>query len=193
MYCENVGNYSVLHDVQCTYQFQASCSVAVVWCFVLFFLANPTSTLLLLAKCDICTMAKTMPAPWVLNIVTELLKDPAQEGELTVPQTGRPRVVQVLKVHEKENILIVNDKKHSVAVFLSQQCVDSFMKASNQSISSLESSMIKAEKWHFSTTIQCLGEWINDITHMQHSRTLSQYFHLHKSISSFFQKSHILN
>jgi hypothetical protein len=102
------------------------------------------------------TMARTMPAPWVFNIITELLKDPTQEPLDSEP-CCRPRVVQVLKVHQDENIIIINDKKHSIAVFLSQQCVESFVKCSNQNISSLENSMIKLEKWHFSTTVQCLG------------------------------------
>ena len=110
-------------------------------------------------------MAKTMPAPWVFNIITELLKDPAAQEHSSsddstsfIPPSGRPRVVQVLKVHQDENIMIVNDKKHSIAVFLSQNCVESFMKSSNQNINTLENSMIKLEKWHFSTTIQCLGK-----------------------------------
>ena len=112
-------------------------------------------------------MAKTMPAPWVLNIVTELLRDPSEDlssssdlpsSPVFIPPSGRPRVVQVLKVYSNNNIIIVNDKKHSVAVFLSNDCVDSFVKNSNQNLSSIESSMIKLERWHFSTTIQCLGE-----------------------------------
>jgi hypothetical protein len=67
-----------------------------------------------------------MPAPWVFNIITDLLKDPTQEplnddsSSSFIPPSGRPRVVQVLKVHQDENIIIVNDKKHSVAVFFSQ-------------------------------------------------------------------------
>ena len=109
-------------------------------------------------------MAKTMPAPWVFNIITELLKEPTQEGldvesPGLIPPSGRPKVVQVLKVHQEERIIVVNDKKHSVAVFLSKNCVESFIKSSNQIISSLENSMIKLEKWHFSTTIQCLGQY----------------------------------
>ena len=101
-----------------------------------------------------------MPAPWVFNIVTELLNDPDEKSssnEVCIPPTGRPRVVQVLKAHEEEKIIIVNDKKHFVAVFLSQNCVDSFTKNSQQNIGSLENSLIKLERWHFSTTIQCLG------------------------------------
>jgi hypothetical protein len=110
-----------------------------------------------------------MPAPWVLNIVTELLRDPSEDlssssdlpsSPVFIPPSGRPRVVQVLKVYSNNNIIIVNDKKHSVAVFLSNDCVDSFVKNSNQNLSSIESSMIKLERWHFSTTIQCLGECI---------------------------------
>lgn len=108
-------------------------------------------------------MAKTMPAPWVLNIIAELVKDESEEKLPSsispgfIPPCGRPRVVQVVKVYQNENIIIVNDKKHSIAVFLSHHCVESFLKSSNQDISSIENSMIKLERWHFSTTIQCLG------------------------------------
>lgn len=104
-------------------------------------------------------MTRAMPAPWVFNTISELLKDQdsAQEGSSGEP-CCRPRVVQVVKVFEAESIMIINDKKHSIAVFLSKKCVNSFMKSSNQSIASLDNSMIKLEKWHFSTVTQCLGE-----------------------------------
>lgn len=68
----------------------------------------------------------------------------------------RPKVVQVLKVHEEMGILIINDKKNSAAVMLSPKCIYSFREMYNgKPLSTLLNSMIKLEKWHFSTAIQC--------------------------------------
>ena len=67
----------------------------------------------------------------------------------------RPKVVQVIQVFNDMGILIVNDKKNSVAVMLSESCVSDFMEMYMKPISTLVNCLIKLEKWHFSTVIQC--------------------------------------
>jgi hypothetical protein len=103
-------------------------------------------------------MAKNMPAPWISQTFLNLMKENVSDTSKSGAPLRRPKVVQVLKVYEKMGILIVNDKKNSVAVMLSKRCLSDYKDMYNsQPLSTLAKSMVKLENWHFSTIIQSAG------------------------------------
>lgn len=71
----------------------------------------------------------------------------------------RSRIGQTLNVFVEEKILVVSDKLHCIAVFLTDECIDDFKtNYGNRQIKSLRHSLVKLDKWHISTTIQCAGQ-----------------------------------
>jgi hypothetical protein len=102
-------------------------------------------------------MANSLPAPWLLPVTSHLIKENFDKHMLE-NLLCRPRAVQVVSAYDNINCIVINDKKHKIAVALSPDCINRFRESHHeQSIVSLQNSIIKLEKWHFSTVVQCYG------------------------------------
>ena len=98
-------------------------------------------------------MSKSLPSPWLCESILKILSSDANETHTTT-NTLKPRIVQVIKVIEPLNIIIIHDKLNSISIMLTEGCVKKIC-ADYGSLDTLKYSLIKLEKYYFSTTMQC--------------------------------------
>ena len=98
-------------------------------------------------------MSKSLPIPWLRNTALELLSINGKSFP-----NHRPRAVQVIRTNEQLEFIVINDKENYVTVFLTAECLKDLREQQGiVRLTDLKNSVIKLEKFHFSSTLQSGG------------------------------------
>jgi hypothetical protein len=101
-------------------------------------------------------MSRSMPAPWLRPTLLDLITESKGRSKKKKHTTHGPRVVQVIRVIEPLDIIVVNDKENYVTVMLTKDCLDD-MASEHLSLKDLNRSIIKMEQYHYSTVTHSCG------------------------------------
>lgn len=95
-----------------------------------------------------------MGPPWLKPILQELLADGTLGRRRTT--NHKHRSVQAIKSNEDFRYLIINDTDHYATLFLTPNCIED-MAQKEVTIMDLKNTVIKLEKYHFTTIIASVG------------------------------------
>ncbi|KAG5179553.1 hypothetical protein JKP88DRAFT_326719 [Tribonema minus] len=104
--------------------------------------------------------------PWLRNHLLQVLQDGDAGNSTSAPKrtrgvTNGRRMMQCVWVKQEPRLLYLSDSQHAVAAKLTPAAVRKLAAAHNTSLSALAHSIVRLERWHWSTVAAC-GEPLSD-------------------------------
>jgi hypothetical protein len=104
-------------------------------------------------------MSSSLSSPWIYSNIHKILSSLGNE------KCKNPsKIVQVINTCDELNSIVINDKENLIHIYLTSDCIHDLSKSENFinntgefKLSLLKDSLIKLEKYHYSTYIQCCG------------------------------------
>lgn len=104
-------------------------------------------------------MSSSLSSPWIYSNIHKILTSHGNEK-----YKNEAKIVQVIKTCDELNYLVINDKDNFVNMYLTSECIhdlstsEYFINITGEfKLSLLKDSLIKLEKYHYSTYINCCG------------------------------------
>jgi hypothetical protein len=99
-------------------------------------------------------MSASLSPPWILGIALELLQDKLKPS-VGSRHMNKPQVCQVVGVKAALRAIEVSDTLTTCFVFLTDKAI---LGLGHMPLSSLKNSLIKLERWHYSTVLHCAAD-----------------------------------